>query len=80
MLQPVMSTKAITFRCTSAQYARMNALLAEIPGNRTALLIEALEQFLIFAENEENRALNLFSLVERIDSLHPATTFAEQAG
>ncbi len=54
----------------------MQALECE---NRTNILSTALEEFLHFAEQDEVAELNLFELVNRIDTEGSACEFATQA-
>ena len=54
----------------------MQALECE---NRTNILSTALEEFLHFAEQDDVAALNLFELVNRIDTEGSACAFATQA-
>ncbi len=74
----VMKLKPVTFRCSSAQLERMDALLGELALSRTAFITVALEQFLDFVEGDEIRDLDLFSLVARLDG-NGGPSFAQQA-
>ncbi len=74
-----MNLKSITFRCSSLQNARLNFFLNKNESTRTAFIIEALESFLNFAEQEPIREMNLFELVEAVDSLAEGPGFSEQA-
>lgn len=75
-----MKHKSITFRCTDTQMQRLNKAMAVLEcENRSAILSAALEEFLHFAEQDEILALNLFELVDRIDSQGSGVDFASQA-
>ena len=75
-----MKQKSITFRCSAAQGARLeSAVNSHRRGSRSAILSEALEDFLAFVEREDIATLNLFQLVERIDSAGNGKRFAEHA-
>ena len=72
-----MKLKSVTFRCSSSQLQRMEkAMQSCLFDNRTAFISEALEEFLNFAEREDVRRLNLFELVERVDTQGSAASFA----
>lgn len=75
-----MKLKSITFRCSSAQFDRLEeAMRATAADTRTMALSCALEEFLAFAEHQDTRALDLFSLVELIDTQGNGPRFADQA-
>ncbi len=75
-----MKLKSITFRCSAAQRARLEtAMSALCCESRTAFISEALEDFLTFVEREDIATLDLFQLVEHIDSTGSGERFAEQA-
>ncbi|MCH5284412.1 MAG: hypothetical protein J1E42_02330 [Akkermansiaceae bacterium] len=75
-----MKLKSITFRCSTAQFERLESTLrATSADTRTAALSSALEEFLDFAEQQDSRALDLFALVDRVDHTGSGPTFAEQA-
>ena len=75
-----MKLKSITFRCSSAQFARLeNIVKNSLTDTRTMALSCALEEFLNFAEQQDARNLDLFALVDRVDSEYEGPTFAEQA-
>ncbi|MBQ7023725.1 MAG: hypothetical protein IJN29_09090 [Akkermansia sp.] len=75
-----MNLKSITFRCSAAQRSRLDAaMLAHPDKSRTAFISSALEAFLAFVEQEEISTLNLFQLVERIDSTGSGCSFSSQA-
>lgn len=70
--------KSVTFRCTKAQQQRMETALSGSAMSRTDFISAALEAFLTFAEQEENRKLNLFELVEKVDATGSRIRFAEE--
>lgn len=75
-----MKLKSITFRCSEAQLNRLESAMASTDArNRTAFISDALASFLAFAEQEDIRGLNLFELVERVDSTQAAIPFSQQA-
>ena len=75
-----MKLKSITFRCSPAQFSRLeDAMRAQAVDTRTMALSCALEEFLEFAEQRETRALDLFALVDRVDNEGSGPRFAEQA-
>ena len=75
-----MNLKSITFRCSAAQLSRLEAAMQALEcENRTNILSTALEEFLHFAEQDEVAELNLFELVNRIDTEGSACAFATQA-
>lgn len=75
-----MKLKSITFRCSPAQFARLENIVKKFADHtRTSALSNALEEFLDFAEQQEARKMDLFALVERVDSECDGPTFAEQA-
>lgn len=75
-----MKLKSITFRCSEAQLNRLESAMASTDArNRTAFISDALASFLAFAEQEDIRELNLFELVERVDSTQAAIPFSQQA-
>ncbi len=75
-----MKLKSITFRCSSAQLSRMeSAMLSTSAFSRTAFISEALSAFLAFAEQEEIQKLNLFELVDKVDSPQNSIPFSQQA-
>ena len=76
-----MKAKAITFRCSQAQYDRMEAFIKALPTplTRTAVLCTALEEFLNLAEEKKIRAMDLFELVDYLDRTGSALRFSEQA-
>lgn len=75
-----MKLKSITFRCSSAQYARLEELIdRSMTDTRTMALSLALEEFLNFAEQQDTRQLDLFALVDRVDHLGHGPAFSEQA-
>lgn len=71
--------KSITFRCADAQHGRLESALQDVPLTRTDIISTALEQFLTFAESEDIRELDIFALVQEIDSRGSAVPFAEEA-
>lgn len=74
-----MKLKSVTFRCTPSQLQRVErAMESRLFDSRTAFISEALEEFLNFVEREEIQKLNLFELVERIDTQGSATRFSQQ--
>lgn len=75
-----MKLKSITFRCSEAQFSRLeDAIRISSTDTRTTALSEALEEFLDFAECQETRQLDLFALVDHVDRAGDGPTFAEQA-
>lgn len=75
-----MKLKSITFRCSPAQFARLeDAVRTSAIDTRTMALSLALEEFLDYAERQETRSLDLFALVESIDRESEGPSFAEQA-
>lgn len=75
-----MKQKSITFRCSAAQHERLeNAMQALSIESRTAFISSALEAFLAYVEQEEISELDLFQLVEQIDSTGSSKSFAAQA-
>ncbi|MDO5472642.1 MAG: hypothetical protein Q4F35_04825 [Akkermansia sp.] len=75
-----MNLKSITFRCSAPQLRRLeNAMLAQSTDNRTSFISKALDSFLTFVEQDENQGLNLFELVDKVDSLGSAANFSSQA-
>ena len=76
-----MKAKAITFRCSQAQYDRMEAFIKALPTpmTRTAVLCTALEEFLDLTEEKKIRAMDLFELVDYLDRTGSALRFSEQA-
>lgn len=75
-----MKLKSITFRCSSAQFSRLEeAIQSTTVDTRTMALSDALEEFLSFAEQQDTRSLDLFALVDRVDSEGSGPRFAEQA-
>ena len=76
-----MKAKAITFRCSQAQYDRMEAFIKALPTpmTRTAVLCTALEEFLNLAEEKKIRAMDLFELVDHLDRTGSGLRFSEQA-
>lgn len=76
-----MKLKSITFRCSSAQFSRLQDVIRFTSvDTRTSALASALEEFLEFAEQQDTRAMDLFALVERIDHEgEHCPRFAEQA-
>ncbi len=56
----------------------MDAALSSLASSRTAFITQALERFLDFADDEEIRDLDLFGLIDRLDSMG-GPRFAEQA-
>lgn len=71
--------KSITFRCADAQHRRLETALQESALTRTDLICTALEQFLGFAESEDIRSMDIFALVQEIDSRGSGVPFAEEA-
>ena len=75
-----MKLKSITFRCSPAQFARLeDSMRFTQTDTRTEALSDALEEFLDFAELSETRSLDLFALVDRVDREGSGPSFAEQA-
>lgn len=75
-----MKLKSITFRCSPAQFSRLeDSLRRSSIGTRTLALSYALEEFLSFVEQKEMRELDLFSLVQLVDREGQGPPFSEQA-
>jgi hypothetical protein len=75
-----MKLKSITFRCSAAQLSRIETAMQTLEcDNRSNILATALEEFLHFAEQDDVATLNLFELVNRIDTEGAACAFATQA-
>ena len=75
-----MNLKSVTFRCSAAQLARMEASLAEgTHHTRTELISTAIEDFLNYAEREDIAQLDLFALVQHVDGTGSDTPFREHA-
>lgn len=77
MVGGMTKAKSVTFRCSEAQYRRMEKHLEESRRTRSELICEALDSFLTFAEGK--RHLNLYELVEATDALGARVRFEEQA-
>lgn len=77
MLEPMHKTKSITFRCSEAQYRRLEQHREQSRRSRTELLCDALDRFLSFAE--QNRHLNLFELVAATDAVGAKVKFEDEA-
>ena len=74
-----MKLRSITFRCTAAQFNRLQqAMQEEYSDTRTSILSAALE-FLDYAERGEMQRLNLFDLVQHLDGLGDGIRFSDQA-
>ncbi len=74
-----MTMKSITFRCSAHQYEQITNTIIKHNCSRTMLIIQALEFFLNYAEQDHIRNKNLFHLVEDIDAESSGPSFAEQA-
>lgn len=75
-----MKVKSITFRCSPAQFSRLEYMRhSTSTATRTEALSAALEEFLDFVEQADARAMNLFELVEHVDGEGNGPSFAEQA-
>ena len=76
-----MKAKAITFRCSQAQYDRMEAFIKALPTpmTRTAVLCTALEEFLDSTKEKKIHAMDLFEPVDHPDHTGSAPRFSEQA-
>lgn len=75
-----MKLKSITFRCSPAQFERLeNTMRHTRIDTRTEALSSALEEFLEFAERADTREMDLFSLVDYVDRQGDGPSFAEQA-
>lgn len=75
-----MNLKSITFRCSAAQLNRLERAMSTLAcENRTNVLAAALEEFLQFAEQKEIAELDLFELVNRINTEGSACEFSSQA-
>lgn len=69
--------KSITFRCSEAQYRRLEKHMSHTNKTRTAIICEALKSFLDFADR--NKQLNLFELVEAANSVGAKVKFEDEA-
>ena len=75
-----MKQKTITFRCSPAQLQRLEDMMKEAQiATRTEVIASALKEFLDFAERDEIRSMDLFTLVDFVDKHSKGPTFAEQA-
>lgn len=74
-----MNLKSITFRCTALQHGRMQAAVDMLATSRTNIITSALEAFLSYAEQEHISRMNLFDLVEDIDTVGNGPRFADEA-
>lgn len=77
MLGRMHKTKSITFRCSEAQYRRLENHKEQSRRSRTELMCEALDTFLSFAER--NRHLNLFELVAATNDVGRKAKFEDEA-
>ncbi len=75
-----MKQKSITFRCSAAQFHRLQEnIRARESATRTHVISGAIEEFLDFVEKPEQHSLDLFELVRCIDEAGEGPPFAEQA-
>lgn len=75
-----MKLQSITFRCAEAQLKRLKTAMNNLAcPNRTILLSAAVEEFLHFAEQTEVKEMNLFEMVQHIDSIGSTHRFSTQA-
>lgn len=74
-----MNQKSITFRCSTAQQQRLQEALQRTNSNRTDFILTALEHFLLYAESESVQRMDLFAMVDDINSIGNGPPFAEQA-
>lgn len=76
-----MKHKPITFRCTHRQWERLLTAVSLSPGaeTRTAVISDALTEFLDYVEHGEGAGLDLFQLVTKIDTSGSREKFGEQA-
>lgn len=74
-----MTPRTITFRCSEAQFKRLQSAVEHLRTSRAALINDALEDFLDFAERPDVRALDLFELVKAVDSEGDGCLFCDQA-
>lgn len=74
-----MNLHSVTFRCSAAQHERLEQALLREGSTRTEFILNALETFLDFAEQEEIQKLDLFELVEQVDAGNTGPHFGEQA-
>ncbi len=77
MVGGMYKAKSITFRCSDAQYRRLEQHLSQSDRTRTDVICEALESFLDFAE--AHRHLNLFELVEAANAIGAKVKFEDEA-
>ena len=73
-----MRHKSITFRCSASQLERMSDVLQAHEQNRSSCLSDALQQFLRFADDSEAENLDLFGIVDKVDSMG-GPMFSDQA-
>ena len=75
-----MKQKSITFRCTQAQFDRMQQnLQTQNDINRSSILSAALEEFLDFIESSIEAEADLFTLVDLVNNVGDRTSFCSQA-
>ena len=75
-----MKQKSITFRCTQAQFDRMQQnLQTQNDINRSSILSAALEEFLDFIESSIDAEADLFTLVDLVNNVGDRTSFCSQA-
>ena len=75
-----MKQKSITFRCTQAQFDRMQQnLQTQNDINRSSVLSAALEEFLDFIESSIDAEADLFTLVDLVNNVGDRTSFCSQA-
>ncbi len=75
-----MKQKSITFRCTQAQFDRMQQnLQTQNDINRSSVLSAALEEFLDFIESSIEAEADLFTLVDLVNNVGDRTSFCSQA-
>lgn len=69
---------SVTFRCSELQHSRLKEALKQSELTRTEFISKAVEEFLDFAEKEENRGLTLFELISAIDAAGEGERFEDQ--
>lgn len=76
----IMKQKSITFRCSQPQHSRLESALETLSADsRSAFISSALEEFLALVEQEEVADMDLFALVDMVDSTGSGKSFAAHA-
>lgn len=82
-MSPVMKREqkkqSVTFRCSEKQLARLMKFMEDHhQTNRSETITNAIKQFLDYAEQEEIRKLDLFQLVDDVNSKGEKILFEDQ--